>query len=228
MIKTEAIVLSHLKYGEHSVIATIYTQQMGRQSILVKGAFGRTAPMKASLFRPLYLLDVTLCYRSRRQLQYISNASINTPFLSVPYDPVKSGIALFLSEVLYRILREEEPNPALYAFLYQAIQLLDLNRAGTANFHLLFLLQLTRYMGFYPSENFTLETLVQDIPPERLQEDNALWNQFMQIGFDGLDTIQLSHERRNELLDIMLAYYAFHLEEPLVLHSKDVLKTLFS
>ena len=228
MIKTEAIVLSHLKYGEHSVIATLYTSAMGRQSVLVKGAFGKKTPMKASLFRPLYLLDISLRYSARRQLQYISDMSLSVPFLNIPYDPVKSGIALFLSEVLYRTLRGEEADAALFAFLSQTIQLLDLNRHGTANFHLVFLLRLARFLGFSPPENFLLDMQGVQLPASRLMEDNALLNKLLHLPFDALETVELNRERRNELLDIILTYYTVHVEGVGEIQSADILKTLFS
>ena len=228
MIKTEAIVLSHLKYGEHSVIATLYTSAMGRQSVLVKGAFSKRTPMKASLFRPLYLLDISLRYSARRQLQYIGDMSLSVPFLNIPYDPVKSGIALFLSEVLYRTLRAEEADGALFAFLSHAVQVLDLNRHGTANFHLVFLLRLARYLGFSPPEDFLRDMPGVQLPAERLAEDNALLNRLLHLPFDALETVALNREHRNELLDIILAYYAVHVEGRGSLQSTEILKTLFS
>ena len=228
MIKTGAIVLSHLKYGEHSVIATLYTEHKGRQSVMVKGAFSKHAPMKASLFRPLYILEVTLHYQEKRSLQYIRDVTIAEPFLYIPFDPVKSSIALFMSEVLYKTLREEEANSALYVFLTHTIQLLDLNRVGTANFHLLFLLHLSRYIGFYPSDDMVLN---MDSPLFR-EHDRQTYHEFMQqllhMSFEQLGEIRLNHNQRNVLLDILLEYYAFHVEGFGVLQTVPVLKTLFS
>lgn len=229
MIQTGAIVLSHLKYGDHSVIATLYTEAMGRQSILLKGAFGKKTPMKASFFRPLYILDITLHHRPRRSLQYIDDVSTGVPFLSIPYDPVKSSIALFMAEVLYKTLREEEPNMALYSFLTQVIQVLDLSRSGTANFHLLFLLHLSRFLGFYPPVDF-VKTMPMGgvLTPESVDKYNELMNLLMHTNFEQLHEVELNHVTRNGLLEILLSYYAWHMEGFNALKSVPVLKTLFS
>jgi DNA repair protein RecO (recombination protein O) len=150
--KTRGIFLHAVKYSETSLIATIYTESYGRQSFIINGMHSKNSSVKASAFQPLYLLDLELYYKAGRDIQRLKNARIANPYSTIPFDIRKSSQVFFLSEILYKCLREEEPNTELFNFLYHSLSFLDLTDSGISNFHIWFLFKLTKFLGFSPSQ----------------------------------------------------------------------------
>jgi len=205
---TRAIVLDHLRYGDSSLIVNMYTESMGRQVVFVKGAFNKKSAMRAALFQPLNLVETVLHYHVNRQMQRVSNTQLYYPFQSIPFDPVKGCIAMFIAEVLYKTLKEEEANAELFDFLLHTIQTLDLNDRGTANFHLVFLVHYSRYLGFY------------------LKYEHLL-PQVFEMSFDHLDSLQINHHQRNNLTENLLGYYSMHVANFGKMKSFPVLRNIF-
>jgi len=205
---TRAIVLNQIRYGDSSLIVDLYTEKIGRQTIFVKGVFSKKSAVRSALFQPLHLLETQLHYRANRQMQRISNSQMYYQFQNIPYDPVKNCIALFIAEILYKTLKEEENNPKLFDFLLHTIQTLDLNDCGTANFHLAFLVHYSRYLGFY---------LKYENLPSKLSE----------ISFDSLNDLQLNHHQRNNIAEYLLEYYSTYMENFGNLKSFPVLRDIF-
>jgi DNA repair protein RecO (recombination protein O) len=205
---TRAIVLNHLRYGDNSLIVNLYTESMGRQAVFVKGTFNKKSAARVALFQPLHLVETDLYYRANRQMQRLSNVRMYYPFQTIPFDPVKSCIAMFIAEILYKTLKEEEANPGLFDFLIHTIQALDLNEHGTANFHLVFLVHYSRYLGFY------------------LKYDHLI-PQLFDMSFDHLDSLQINHHQRNDLTEYLLGYYSMHVANFGKLKSFSVLRNVF-
>ena len=205
IFNTRSIVLNQLRYGDSSLIVHLYTERMGRQTVFVRGVFSKKSPVSAAMFQPLNLIETDLHHRANRQMQRISNAQIYCPLQSIPFDPVKSCIAMFIAEILYKTLREEEHNPELFNFLLHSIQTLDLNDCGTANFHLVFLVHYSRYLGFY----------------------NHLLTQRFGMSFEHLDKFQLNHNQRNHIAEYILNYYSLHVDNFGKLKSFPVLQNIF-
>ena len=222
LFKTKGIVLNHLKYGDTSLITTIYTEALGRKSFIVQGVYKRKAKFHSNFFQPFTLLELEIDVNPKRELQRIKEINLY-PFHSLPFDVIKSAIALFLSEILYKTLKEEEPNPSLFDYLYHTIQLIDIKDTGIANFHLVFLLNLTKYLGFYPVNNYSeVESLFdplngkfsQSLTSSSVNSDRILsqWvNQLLNLSFDDLESLQLNHQTRNSLLKLIIEFYNLHL-----------------
>jgi DNA repair protein RecO (recombination protein O) len=144
LIKTRGIVLSYLKYRESSIIARVYTEQRGVQSYLVNSVRRAKPPGRIALFQPLTLLElVAYVPRQGGSLTRLAEFRCAEQFRSLPYDVRKSSVALFLSEVLSKAVREEEENLPLFRFLHDSILAFDEQDVGIENFALLFLLHLT-------------------------------------------------------------------------------------
>jgi len=215
---TRAIVLNHIRYGDSSLIVNLYTESMGRQTIFVKGAFSKKSQVRVALFQPIHLLEICLHYRANRQMQRVSNIQIYEPFQNIPFDPVKSCIAIFIAEILHKTLKEEEANQALFDFLFHTIQMLDLNDCGTANFHLVFLVHFSRYLGFYPNTEQASEYTWFDaqtgsyvsLPSTSspLPEYNRLLTHLFGMSFDRLDSLSVNRHQRNCLTEYLLYYYS--------------------
>jgi DNA repair protein RecO (recombination protein O) len=216
IVSTRAIVLNHVRYGESSLVVHLYTEQLGRQAIFVKGAFGKKSQLKASLFQPLYMIETDIHHWDKRQMQRISNICVLQPFHDILLHPMKSSIALFIAEVLTKTLREEEPNKELFAFLSQSLQALNLMEKGIANFHLIFLIHLTRYLGFYPN----LQEFSANMP------DFAI--HLMTLSFEHLESVEINHSQRNRMMEYILSYYALHVENFGKMKSFMVLQHVFS
>ena len=240
LIKTRGIVLHHIKYGDTSIIVTIYTEEKGRQSYIVKGSRSQKSKLKANLFQPLYLLDMDIYFRESRSLQGIKEAKHIMPFTDIPYNMNKSTISLFLAEVLYRTLREEEANPTLFEFLVNTIKLLDTEKDGIENFHLVFLVRLIKYLGFMPNENISDSNQIFDMQagkfvilrPEHKyflsKEESLIFNKLQNTGFRQLSDLKLNSLQRTTMLDKLLEFYYLHNDKMSEIKSVAVLREVFS
>ncbi len=153
--KTKGIVLNHIKFGEKSLVVTIYTEKLGRKSFLIQNVFSSRTKFHPSFFQPFTLLDIQVDQKPSRELQRIREIMLIQPFLSIPFNASKRAITLFLTEIISKTIKEEEENQILFQYIYNCIQLLDLNDTATANFHLVFLINFSKYLGFYPIDNYS-------------------------------------------------------------------------
>ena len=221
--QTKGIVLHAIKYGDSGLIVKIYTQKFGLQSYMVNGARGKKSTVKVNLLQPLSLLDMVVYYREQKQLQRIKELKIDFPFTNIPQDIVKRSIALFVSEILHKSIKEEEADSGLFQFLRSALEILDLKAYKTINFHLLFLVRLSKYLGFFPHGNFSAATpffnLVEGVyqyseplhpycigPP--LSKHLSL---LLSANFESLPAILIGNEDRKILLKKLIEYYELHL-----------------
>ena len=223
--KTQGIVLHSLKYKDTSIIVDIYTEVSGRASFLVPVSRSRKAAVKSVLFQPLSLVELEADFRPNTTIYKVKEAKSLYPFTSIPYDPYKSAIALFLSEFLYRALREEAENRPLFAYLQHSIVWLDECGSGFANFHLVFLMRLSRFLGLYPNledyhsgDYFDLQNAC--FTPLRLTG-------LMRMNYETMHLFAMSRTERARCLAIMNEYYRLHLPDFPVLKSLEVLKELF-
>lgn len=238
--KTQGIVLHSLKYKDTSIIVDIYTEVSGRASFLVPVSRSRKAAVKSVLFQPLSLVELEADFRPNASIYKVKEAKSFYPFTSIPYDPYKSAIALFLSEFLYRALREETENRPLFAYLQHSIVWLDECGSGFANFHLVFLMRLSRFLGLYPNledyhggDYFDLQNAC--FTPLRPQlhsdyiapEEAARLTRLMRMNYETMHLFAMSRMERARCLTIMNEYYRLHLPDFPVLKSLEVLKELF-
>jgi len=236
--KTRGIVLRSLKYGETGLITTIYTEAFGRMAFIMQGIHGKKSSVKGNLLKQLFLLEMDVEYKPGRELQRVKEIKNISPFGSIPFGIVKSSQALFLAELLEKVLREEESRPDLFGFLYRSIQVLDLLEDGINNFHLIFLIQLTRYLGFGPSNNFSASNQFFDmiagkfvvLPPAHpwfLQNyESSVLAQLIGMSFQNSSEFKPDQGLRNILLDFVLEYYGLHLGNKLNLKSLDVFREI--
>ena len=238
--KTKGIFLHGLKYGDSGRIVTVYTEAFGRCSFHLQGIHTKKSANKVNLLQPLFLLEMEMDHRQGRELQRTREIRISHPYQSLPYHIVKSSQAIFLAELLYKVLKEEEARTELFQFLSHSFQLLDLLDQGEANFHLLFLSQLSRYMGFAPSNNYSDENRLFDMAsgtfisakpshPNYLDpSESRLFSQILASGYNDLNQLKLTSGQRKLLLEKTIEYYSLHLGIRLNIKSLEVLHDLFS
>jgi DNA repair protein RecO (recombination protein O) len=236
---TQGIVFNSIKYRDNDLIVRIYTQDFGLLSFMVNGARKKKSKKKASYFQPLSILNLEISYSEKRELHSIKELHLERDIASIHQDIAKSSIALFMAELLHKSIQEEEQNPALYSFLLNAINFLNDMQKGVANFHSIFLLQLSTYLGIQPSMNkgelpyFNLEEgqyVNSEFMHDQLlnEEESMLFHKCSQLSILELDQLNLSAKERKNLLIIILQYYRIHLPETGNLKSLDVLTAVFA
>ncbi len=222
LITTRALVISALKYGEADLIVKAYTLSDGLRTYMLKGVLkSKKGKFKASMFQLLTRLEIVANHRNTGKLEYLKDAKVAGSYLSLHTNPVKSAMVMFLAEMLKNTIQEEESNPALFEFLESSLEFLD-HSDNIANFHLLFLLKLTRYLGFYPENNSLdlpffnlLDGVFQEIPTNDYcitGKNVELLNAFIESDFFTLQSIKLNKSGRNEFLKMLLLYFELHIE----------------
>jgi len=221
--KTAGIVLHSFRYRETSIIARIFTRDLGLQSYLVPGVRKTRATIRQNLFQPLTLVDMVVFHKEKSGLQHIKEINCHESYASIPYDIMKSSVAIFLSEMLTKSLKERDPNPEMFDFIVSSLRFLDQAKGKTTDFHLVFLMQLSRYLGFQPRKNFDAaycffnlrEGLFQPVfsgENECLDRDlSRLFHQLSNADFDQLDQMNIPISMRRSLLRKTIDYYRFHL-----------------
>lgn len=213
----KVIVLSKIKYRDNDLIVKCYTKKRGVVSYLVKSAYKKKNTI--AYFQLLSQLSVEENYKTNQSLHYLSEIKLNNSYNTLHSNVLKSSVVLFLAEVLSIILNEEEENQALYNYLETALLWLD-NETHFANFHILFLLKLTQYLGFYPEQpkntllTFNLESglFERDIHKYSLStSNNAVLKQLLGMKFDALNTLKLNAKQRQLFLNDLLTYFELHL-----------------
>lgn len=238
--KMQGVVLRTLKYKDTSMIVDIYTESMGRTSFLVAVSRSRKAPLRSVLFQPLALVEFEADIRPNRTLYKVKEVRPLHTFTSLPYHPMKSAVALFLSEFLYRAVREEGENRPLFAYLQHSVRWLDACERGYANFHLVFLIRLSRFLGLYPNlENYRhgdyfdlLNACFTPLKPLHhayylMPEEAARLLPLVRMNFDTMHLFRMNRMERNRCLTVLNDYYRLHLPGFPELKSLEVLRELF-
>ena len=239
LTKTQAIVLHAIKYGETRLIVDMFTKAFGRLAFIVSIPKTPKGKVKKQFFQPLTILEIETDIRPRQQLQKLHDVRLAAPFASIPFEPDKLAISLFVAEFLYYALRSEQRNELLYEYLENSIVWLDGQQSSFANFHLVFLLRLTRFLGFYPNlddykdgDYFDLrESVFMPMPPvhrDFLHPEEAQKVQLMmRMDFPTMHLFRMSHQERNRLLEVSLKYYRLHLPDFPEMKSIEVLQALY-
>ena len=238
--KARGVVLNTLKYGESSIIAHILTDVAGRRGYMVQG-LGKgkgSSRGKGALFQPMFLVEFVGLESNKMDLDRLKEVTLAEPLQTIPFDVRKSTIALFISEVLYKLVREVEPNSPLFEFVYDSVVALDRMNEGVYNFHLWFMVALSRHLGFYPSGEYA-EGMIFDIesgcfaatPPLGglyINADNTLlFHQLLESSPADLAQIALSRVQRKDFLGALLAYYGYHLDTIHTISSLRILSEVF-
>lgn len=238
--KMTGIVLHVLKYNDTSNIVDIYTEQGGRASFMVKMPRSRKSGVHNVLFQPLSFVEFEVASRPNGGLPTVREVKPLFLFASLPYNPYKSSIAMFLAEFLYRALKEEAPNGPLFAYLTHSIRWLDeCEGRPFANFHLVFLMRLSRFLGLYPNvDDYTagcyfdmLNACFTPLLPKGgsfLKPDEAAHIRLLlRMNYETMHLFGMSRGERNRCLTVINDYYRLHLPDFPILRSLEVLKELF-
>ncbi|MBL7471917.1 DNA repair protein RecO [Robertkochia sediminum] len=235
--QSRAIVISALKYGDNGLIVKMLTETSGIRSYLVRGVLGsKKGKFRIGYFQPLTLLEVVATHKDKGGLEYLKEVKLLQHYRTLQTDIRKSAIVMFLSELLNGVLREEEEDVSLFTFLMTCFEWLD-HHDDVANFHIAFMIQLSRYLGFYPEISgaglpmfdlregeFTTNTLHETITGEQLEKFKA----FLVADIEESALIKMNKHQRSEMLRSLITYFQLHLQGFREPRSLNVLNEIFN
>ena len=236
LVKTKAIVISSIKYQEKSLIVKCFTESDGLKSYFVQSAFSsKKSNQKIAYFQPLTILEIEASHKNKGTLEHFKEIKLATAFNSIHANIYKSTIVIFLSEIIQHSIHEEEKNQDLFTFLETALLWLD-NHDEIANFHLILMLEMTKFFGFYPDDS-EIDNNFFDIQNGIFtpllgtsclsQQETDLFKKLINLRFDSNQKI-FSGMERQIILKTLLNFYSIHLDGFKKPKSLDVLKEVFS
>lgn len=238
LTRTKAILLHHVRYSDSSLIAHFYTQEYGRLSVMVKGISSKRGSARFNYFQPLNIFNTELYYYENRELHNLKEMSLAYVPQRIYGDIHRTTVAMFISELLHNVIREQDVNKMLFDFIESSVISLDEMTAGISNFHLWFLVAFTDYAGIGPShteiENCFFDMLtgqftqLRPMHPDFLDPESAAsLNLLLHMPATEVASLRLSGEERTDLLTHLLKYYSLHLPGIRQMKSLQVLKDVF-
>jgi len=234
--KYTGFVLQSIRYGDSSLIVKIYTLNAGVQSYMVRGVNGKSSRNRVAFFQPMTFLRFLQSGHSKQGgLGYLKDPEVAYAYQSIPNVMNKSAILMYLAELLSHTLTQQERNDDLYEFIRQSVVWLDLVESGYANFPLFFTLELSRFLGFYPQQNYRVNSyfdmmegqFVNQMPvhPYYLEkEQSEVLAKLLNQGIDQMAAVPMTGLQRNDLLDRILTFMRLHAPVLKGLQSHEILK----
>ncbi len=238
-MKTPALVLSTVNYGDRQLIVDLLTRQAGRQSFIVRLSQNPHGRVHRRLFQPLTLLDADFTLRPNRTLQRFSEVRMARPWTSLTANPYKMPLVFFVAEFLRHATRDEQDVATLFDYVVDSVEWLDMASEGYANFHLVFMIRLSMFLGFFPNLEsyepgacFDLRSgcFSTTVPPhpDYIQADEAeAMVGLMRLSFTTMRLFRMSREQRNRCVDVILDFYRLHIPAFPELKTLGVVRELF-
>jgi DNA repair protein RecO (recombination protein O) len=242
--KTKGIVLRSIKYGETSLVVTIFTEIFGIQSYLVNGVrtSSKKGSGKANLFQPAAILDLVVYHNELKKLNRIKEFKWGFLYTNILSDVPRNAIALFMVELLLKSLKQPEPNADLFYFVEDSFLQLD-NSQGMvmANLPLFFILHLAHFFGFRLDDNYSASRKFLDLSEGSFTEEQPHHPHFIEgreaelssqllkvMQPQELAALPLNQELRRQLFFAFEKFYALHIPDFGTLRSLPVLKEILS
>jgi DNA repair protein RecO (recombination protein O) len=237
-LKTRAIVLRTVKYGENKLIIDFLTRDVGRESSVWKFSGERRIKVARQLFQPLAILDIVVVNSSQGQLSRIKEARLAHVYTSLPFDGIKLSLAFFVAEFLTYATRDLHNDKPLYDFVEQSLLWLDASERGVANFHLMFMMRMSRFLGFFPDMSSHRKGYIFDLREGRfcgempahgdilMPDDAEKMHILMRMTPSNLHFFKMTQKERNQVVDFSLRFYRLHIPLFGEMKSLSVLRTL--
>ena len=219
--KTKGIVLNFIKFKESSIICKIFTESFGLQSYIINGVRSFNKSKNMSLFQPLTILDLVVYNKNSANIQRLKEMKIDVIYMTNHTDIKKISVCIFLSELLSKILSNEPNQNEKFNFLYNSFLIYDSLEKNIKNFHIQFLLKLTKFFGFKISDPSQIT--------QAYLNKNEL-NDFVMncISMDYNSKIHSNYSERNDVLNSLIIYFSQNLGVNIKLKSLQVLKEVFT
>ncbi|HKL40678.1 MAG TPA: DNA repair protein RecO [Cryomorphaceae bacterium] len=232
---TEALILRKVPYSGSSMIASAYTRDYGIMSFMIRG-IGKKRGNKLSALEPLAMVDISFHLREKYEVQTVKEISAKTSG-GLFYDPIKGSIQLFLAEMLYKSLREESSDEELFNYIKSSLEYFNAGIDHTY-FHLVFLIKLSKFFGFFPKGDFDQNTVYFDLQNGMFtsnrnsslhtidREESSAFYKIMRANYSS--SLKIQPEERRRLIYSIVEYYRLHLEGFGEVKSLPVLIEVFS
>ncbi len=226
--KTTGIVLNAIKFKETSIIVKIFTREIGLKAYLVNGVRTQSKSSKVAFYQPLTLLDLVVYDKTNSGLNRISETRLLRSNQLISFEFTRTGIALFITEVISKSIYENYQNEALFDFLELSIIELDQSTAKLDLFPIVFLIELAGFLGFAPdtAQGYLDESRSQPFSSEEIAEASRFLSELMDKGYTCEEKIAL--KLRRKLLDHLLDFYSEHLENPGIWKSMAILRQVLA
>lgn len=237
LLKTRGIIFRVKKYSETSVIIDVFTEEKGMRSYLVSGVRTQRARVSAGLMQVMSLVDIVAYHREDQDLTRLKEVRALHVFHGIPFDIRKGAIGTFMIEVARSAIHGHEEHPELFQFIFENFVFLDETAESASNLHLHFMLHLTEFLGFLPSEGMRASAPLFDLkeglfveaapighPHWLSQSLSEKLEALLYLPKEACHSLPLSREERRTLLRSLLLFYKLHIENFPVIHSHEVLE----
>jgi DNA repair protein RecO (recombination protein O) len=240
LVSTKAILLHSLKYSDNSVIAKVYTESHGMLPFMVNVGKGKRSASKAVLLQPLTLLEIGFNPESKGGIKRPSSWERAEMTSSISIHTIKTTLALFMAEMVSKSIQEEEQNKSLFNFIWRSVLSLNLDDQSLSNFHLKFMVELSRHLGFYPDGASYISGSLFNLIEGRYdvgatlnqhyldQETSGLLNKLVCISFSNHHSIVMDTHDRRTLLSSLIDYYRLHLDGMKEIRSHQILQEVLA
>ncbi|MDL2223893.1 DNA repair protein RecO C-terminal domain-containing protein [Bacteroidales bacterium OttesenSCG-928-M06] len=237
--KTRAIVLYNLNYNDAYFIVHTYTEEFGPVSYLTSRSKGKKSRIPKSLFYPLSVLELEVEHYNLRDIQRLKEAKQHVSFLSLISNPVKSTISIFLSEFISKIIKESSPNRLLFDYIFQSLRILEMIEKDYANFHLVFMIRLSQFLGFYPDSRDYMKGMYFDMQngmfvrykPMHIHflnpDESQVFYNLLRMNYENMASFKFSRHERKTIIYRILEYYRLHLIHFPDIKSLEILHEVF-
>lgn len=238
MLKTtRGIILQRRKFGENGFICDVLTNEHGKQGYLFKGLPSKKKKNISFHLHPLQLMDFEIYYKDGKKLTSVRNTNPYVILKDIPYNIYKSSISTFLAEVINKVVYEESYNNELYEYIENSIIYLDSAEENIPNFHLFFLIHLTKFLGFFPNNNYSEDNIYLNLSDGSFtdKKENSTTGpntaraiyELMNTRLSKLNDIRFDREARNLLLDTIIHFYNIHHDRNISFNSLEIIREIF-
>lgn len=233
---TNGIILNKHKYGDNSIICNVYTKEYGKQHYILRNSFAKK--QKNIYISPFQIMEFEIYYKSEKTLLKIKSANSSYTFKELPFNIYKNSIAIFIAQILEQLVQEESPNEDLYKYINDSIIFLDTTNSSFSNFHLFFLINLSKFLGYYPEDNYSEQNCYfnlekgcfeNEITTNILGENiSKIIHQLINTQLSELNNIKLNQTSRNAILDCLIYFFEIHSFQTIKCKSLAISRELFS
>jgi len=236
LIKTRGIVLKTRKYSESSVIANIYTEEKGLRSYIISGVRSKKAKVSAGLLQIMSIVSIVAYHREGKSLTRLKEIKPEHIYSAIPFNISRGAIGMFMVELAHKTIHGEEAQEELFKFLLDNFIFLDQTNQPVANLHLHFMVNLTEHLGFLPSDAFSPDHPYFDLREGHFRagipvhtnwlspEIGEKFSQLLQLPLSQCHNVPFNRAERKSLLQSLLDYYHYHIENLPTIHSHKILE----
>jgi len=238
LIQTDGIILKSIKYNDNSNIVTVFTKEFGKLIFFVRFSNSQKSNNIKQIIQPCYLVDIHFNYNQNKDIQNIKEINLGNIFFDIPFNFAKISIVLLISEILYKSIKHENNDLQLFEFIINGLKFLDLENNNYVNFHLIFLINLSKYLGFEPYNNFSSNNCFFDLKNANFlnfkagdyvldEKYSCFFNTILKNSNFRNPNLILNNDERRILLQKIIDFYSFHVEDISQIKSLTVLQQVF-